>query len=246
MLPDNVRFSWFLLVFLVGVGACGRSSASLPTLPTPALDVRELVPSMDYLLTVTMEIYDDDGQLKEQATAIFRGPLTLRSDGWIHIQGEGSVEGAFWCVSREDETQLLGPGKFAGVFPFTVQGRFFLSKEDLAAKVGEPLPAVVEEQQEEPKGYFLLSYPMDVSSPNLEVTGLTLSECQPHDQPVTSHWVVGLQGLFQGDGGQGPHKYIVLPWVEGPTYRALAATMPDLEMRSEVCLVPPGEPCPSE
>lgn len=86
--------------------------------------------NVDYVLLVEFSLSGGD-IVKEEATVLFRGPLSVNSDRTASVSGEGELDGKFYCANKDfnADPKFLGPGEFEGDFQFNVQGKVLSSEE---------------------------------------------------------------------------------------------------------------------
>lgn len=238
-----------LFVFLVAasLAACARETSndrdSSPSADNgSAEDGGVEAVSLDYVLLVEFRMASDD-IVKEEATVMFRGPLSLNSDGTASVNGEGGLEGKFRCANKDlkSDVKFLGPGTFNGKFNFNIKGTV-LSEEQYYATTGEiPLAPLTEDTEE--LAFVQLFFPDGFGPPEVTMNGLSASECFSADKnPISPQWTVGLSGLLIGDGGGDFNQYVYLQTVPGVS-RQLETLNPELIHTAFICLAKPGEPC---
>jgi hypothetical protein len=242
----HARFLWAVATCLLLISACTREpSEGRDTAPGANGSVEEdgeKSMSLDYLLLA--EFTMSDGEIvKEQATVLFRGPLTLDASGTASVRGEGSVEGEFRCANKDlhSDTEFLGPGNFEGIFEFNVRGNV-LSEEEFLEATGE-IPLVPLTDDLEDVMWVKLYFPDGYAPPNLTIEGLDTGNCFSADRnPITAQWTVGLSGMLEGDGGEDFNQYVYVPLRPGAV-RQMETLNPELVRAAFICLAEPGEIC---
>lgn len=246
---NTSRIFLVMAVSLLIISACARetsndqdSSSSLDDNGSAEERGGDEHVNLDYLLLVEFSMSSGD-IVKEQTTVLFRGPLSLNSDGTASVSGNGNLEGSFRCANkdRKSDIKFLGPGKFNGNFAFNVKGTV-LSEEEYYATTGEiPLVPLTEDSEE--SSYVQLFFPDGYGPPEVNMEGLNLSECFSADnKPISPQWTVGLSGLMKGDGGGDFNQYVYMQ-VEPGVSRQLDTLNPELIHAAFICLVEPGEIC---
>lgn len=198
--------------------------------------------NLDYLLMVEFSLSTGDIE-KEQATVLFRGPLSLNDDGKASVIGEGVLEGKFRCANkdRKSDIKFLGPGQYKEKFDFNIKGSVLSEEEFSAATGGIPLVPLTDDTED--LLYVKLFFPDGYGPPNVNIEGLNLGDCFSADSnPITPQWTVGLSGLLKGDGGDDFNQYVLIPVVPG-TSRQLKSLNPELIDTAFICLAKPGETC---
>lgn len=243
---NHPRILWAVAVCLLFISACtSESSKGRDTSPEANGSVEgddgETV-KLDYLLLAEFTMSSDE-TVKEKATVLFRGPLTLDSDGTAAVRGEGSVEGDFRCANKDlhSDTEFLGPGSFEGEFTFNVKGSV-LSEEEFNEATGE-IPLVPLTADTEKLTWVKLYFPDGYAPPSLAMEGLDTGNCFSADRnPITPQWTVGLSGLLKGDGGEDFNQYVYIPLRPGAV-RQIETLNPELVRAAFICLAEPGEVC---